>query len=869
MRKFYIFFLTILLVIASFTGAVLSVSANTSVSTDIFAPSDYIEYCKLESPVGYCYDEATQTHVIAEASRIILYKNNLFSVHDFADKNITDVKLYDKDFLLFLSDNLLYYLNLSDWSLVAAGYKKPNALAETPLAANYFDLNGDFAVLSSGNSFLLTAITKTDSGLEFSEPSSFSKNDNHSAIAMTANDEWLCVKQNTLYKFKAAGNGDLTLITDLYGQTEYGCYHNGVYYYSFSSSSTIGVGAVNVETKEQKILLKKSESPTLGYVSKPRGLSVYGETLYVTDALVNAVSAFSLVDGEYTGFSITSRSEGAGRISESTVDLQVYGNTLYALDNDKIKSFKLSNGSDNKNSVGVKVLDYGDLKAFSVIDDVALLTNGSTVYAVNVSPEDKNTSPTLIKGNLTVPAITSFGNNFYFLHKSYENGNPCTVVYRLPKDSLPSIVLGKKNDTESKNPEYQSASAITEVAKIDGLGNDICTDIFGKIYVSITKNLKNTIVTLYDTGTDSEKVTTASEIYATPNDDLILSITTDFECNVYALLSNNAIVKITEEGVVEDSFELSVSKNLYPVSEVNTHQAKDIIVVPATNKAYALFGGFILSLDPSSLKIATPEQISVGDYTRGFESQLYLCSLKDKTRYFKVELSGNESDYFDYDGYSTYTGTDEFIVLHRYGKYALIANDNLTCIVRLKDVEIQAVSVQDLQKDMYLCFDANLYTHPVLTQYFRTVAAKEHQKVQVQKTFSFNGTAFALVNLDNEVGYIPFSMLKESVAITETPIEYKTLTVGRKGAKVYSDSALSIEVGKLEAFTDVKVLQQNDDVYQIVYNDQVCYLSASAIEPKGKTVIRNLILVSLPIVAIIITVIYIYRRKYRKSENEL
>lgn len=234
-----------------------------------------------------------------------------------------------------------------------------------------------------------------------------------------------------------------------------------------------------------------------------------------------------------------------------------------------------------------------------------------------------------------------------------------------------------------------------------------------------------------------------------------------------------------------------------------------------------------------------------------------------------MELSGNESDYFDYDGYSTYTGADEFIVLHRYGKYALIANDNLTCIVRLKDVEIQAVTVQDLHRDMYLCFDANLYTHPVLTQYFRTVEAKEHQKVRVQKTFSFNGTAFALVNLDNEVGYIPFSMLKESVAITETPIEYQTLTVGRKGAKVYSDGALSIEVGKLDAFTDVKVLQKNDETYQIVYNDRVCYISARAIEPKGKTVIRNLILVSLPIVAIIITVIYIYRRKYRKSENEL
>lgn len=847
----------------------MSVSANTNVPTDIFAPSDYIEYCKLESPVGYCYDEATKTHVIAEASRIILYKNNLYSIHDFTDKNITDVKIYGGNFLLFLSDNLLYYVNLSDWSLVAAGYKKPNTLTETPLAANYFDLNGDFAVLSSGNSFLLTKITQTNDGLEFSEPSSFSKNDNHSAIAMTSSDEWFCVKQNTLYKFKAAGNGDLTLITDLYGQTEYGCYNNGVYYYSFTSSSTVGVGAVNLETKEQKILLKKSEIPTLGYVSKPRGLSVYGDTLYVADALVNSVSAFSLVNGEYTGFSITSRSEGAGRISESTVDLQVYGDTLYALDNDKIKSFKLQNDVD-KSTVGVKVLDYGDLKAFSVIEDVALLTNGNTIYAVNISPDDKNTSPTLIKGNLTVPAITSFGNNFYFLHKSYENGNPCTVVYRLPKDSLPPIVLGNKKDKdENKNSEYQSVLAIKEVAKIDGLGNDICTDIFGKIYVSITKNLKNTIVTLYDTGTDSGKITTASEIYATPNDDLILSITTDFECNVYALLSNNAIVKITEEGIVEDSFELSVSKNLYPVSDVNTHQSKDIIVVPATNKAYALFGGFILSLDASSLKIATPEQISVGDYARGFESDLYLCTLKDKARYFQVELSENEGDYFDYDGYSTYTGADEFVILHRYEKYALIANDNLTCIVRLKDVEIKAVTLQDLQKDMYLCFDANLYTHPVLTQYFRMVEAKEHQKVQVQKTFSLNDTVFALVNLDAEVGYIPFTMLKDNVAITETPIEYKTLTVGRKGAKIYSDSTLTVEVGKLEAFTDVKVFQENDGVYQIVYNDQICYLSAVAIEPKGKTVVRNLVLVSLPIVAIIITVIYIYRKKYRKSEEEL
>ena len=819
MKKILIFALTIC-AIFSLSGA-LTVYADTSVSSTIVAPSTYLEFCELDSPIDYAYNEATNTHVICEAKRIICYKDDLFSSHEMPSYNITEIKFFADDFVLFLSDGKLYYIHLPTFTI-----------GETGFVANYFDVLDNLVVTAVGNSFKVIQITPSATTLTANEKSHYNVEKNYTALAFTSPSEWLCVNEGTLFKFNSTGNGSFTTIANNLKDTRYACYSDGVYYLSRPN----GVFYVDVATGATYLLKGTETEQKLGNIISPQGITFYDGKIFVTDFYLNAVSSFDPKTKEFTGFAITSRSEGAGRVSAYTNDLQTYGETIYALDRNAVKIF-------DGTKTSMKTLPLaGTYTAFSVIDDKMLVTNGNTMYALNLN-YGSELAPTLISVEAdlssftSVTAITYFADNFYFLNNTIIDSNPYAEVYSLSALDFKTI---------------------KKIATIQGRGDDLCADIFGKLYVQMYRNAQSAVMTLNVGDTE------VKEIYNISNDsDKILSIATDFECNVYALQENNKIVRI-DENLGTQAFTISLSPNLPPLST-----AKDLAIIPATDKMYALFNGFILKLNPADLMVASPAQIAVpNDYLNTLNENLFSCTLKPQTRYFEVDLANTTGEYFCYTGYSTYLGSESFVILHTADKYTLIANDNLSCIVRTSDIESQNLTQDGVGTTMYLCFDAKLYSYPVLTPYFRIFEVKENESVKVHSTFTFNGTKFALCESGDKKGYVPFTMLKTAVAMTDTPLSYQSLYVGRFGANVYSDKELTSFVGTIDAFDKVKVYEYIDNVCLIEYNGEMCYIEASNIVPKGKIVIRNFVLCSIALIAIIVTVIFIYRRKYVKKSKE-
>lgn len=794
-------------------GGTLTVALADEVDTDIFSPSSYLEFCELNYPYDYTYDKASDTHVITEAKRIVVYRDNLFSVHDMPAYNINRIKFFDSDNLLFLSDGKLYLINIDGGQVIDSGF-----------VASYFDVLNGYVVTSVGNSFKVLS-SKTENGkIIITEKSHYNVEKNYTAIAMISETEWLCVNEGTLFKFNSSGNGSFATIANNLKDTRYACYNDGVYYLTRPN----GVYSVDVESGTTDLICASTSEHKLGNVISPQGIAFFNGNLYITDYSLNAVSEFNPETKAFTGYAITSRSDGAGRVSTFTEDLQTYGEKVYALDKNTVKIF-----SEDKTEYKVLPVN-GNFTAFSVIDDKMLITNGNSIYAVK---EDQNGMSLInVEADLasftSVTAITSFADKFYFLNNTIIDSNPYAEVYSL---------------TNFKTLE--------KVISVQGRGDDICTDIFGKLYLQIYKNSVSSIVSL------NVGDTAVKEVYSISGDaDRILSLICDFECNVYALQQNNVIVRI-DENSAKESYRLSLSQNLPSLST-----AKDLTIIPATDKVFALFDGFILSLNPQNLSVSSPEEIKVPeDYDNLLNTNPKTCKLSNSTRYFGVDLD-KTAEFYYYTGYSTYNGEEEFVILHSDEKYTLIANENLSCIVRTKDIETVDLATEQDGSTLYLCNNGHLYGYPVLTPYFRSCEVFENDRAEVKWVSTFNGVKFALVKIGDSLGYLPYSMLKTGVAITDTPLSYQTLTVGRKGATVYNDKALTEEKGKLEAFANIIVYEKSDGVYKIDYNGEIGYVEVGSVYKKGNTVIRNLILVSITILAIIITLVFIYRKKYGKKD---
>ena len=108
-KKFAILILMLLLAAAFFPPAYFAeVSANggiTEVYTDIVAPSTYLEYFRLNSPVDVAVRD--DDFMIAEKNRLVRYSDGAFTTFDMSGYSISKIALYG-NYCLFLSTTIFF-----------------------------------------------------------------------------------------------------------------------------------------------------------------------------------------------------------------------------------------------------------------------------------------------------------------------------------------------------------------------------------------------------------------------------------------------------------------------------------------------------------------------------------------------------------------------------------------------------------------------------------------------------------------------------------------------------------------------------------------------------------------------------------------
>ncbi len=831
MKKLALYFLTILIFALSL--GTLSAFAETSVKGDIFVPTSYLEYLSLNDPLDVSASDGV--YAIAESKRIIVFKDGLFKYFDLNAHSISKMSLYSESYALFLSNSSLYSLNIDTGAVNVVKDDNQNEVK----ISNSFTVFNDVITVNTSSSIVrykglvdengFSLILLLNIGTESKEYTKLAALDETSVFVINGNSVNICTSSNGNNEYIV--NIGQTLDYELRYATA-----GGGNYYATTDEGLIKIpySAGTAQSAPQMLEPITTAPSDLSAILNPQGVTYYEEKLLICDVSLDAVLCYDLATREFTDFAITANPSADNRISPVACDLQVDNETLYVLDDTKIKGF-----SEGGFLPAIKT-DLPIAKSFAKSGNKLLITGGQNLYSMTVdgktATRDASTSD-----YSNIIAMTSSGDYIYFLNGTSESTNSYAEIYSISANDL-------KN---AKNNQFPKTKLITKKL---GVGYDLTCDLFGNVYAVILNNYNFSVYKIPANGGEVE------ELYKTT--DAISAVTVDFECNVYALKENNKIIRISPQKKTEE-YSITLSQNLPALS------AKDIVIIPATDKAYALYDGFVLSLDSSELSIAAPDEIAVPtDYSVNYKDGAKIGKIKANSKIFKVNLEDTLGASFSYIGYETYSLNEEFMVVFSNDKYTLLVNEKLSAIVRTADVELSDLVLTQKSEEKYAVTDTFIYNYPIVADYFKGADLTYNSVCTVLGSFAFNGRDFALVKLNESLGYAPISMLKAAPASDGSPYSFKTLTVGNKEVKVYLDSGLTVQASTLAPYTKIEVYGEENGVYKIAYHGGFAYVSTQGIRTKSYYTVRNVILVSIILLAVVVTFVYIFRRAFLTKQKD-
>ena len=127
MKKFGIILLTILSLCFIFPcfikiNAKASHKVGDKIQTDIFLPTSYLQYYKLDDPFAICryQDQSEEFVAISQKNSIVIYKNEKFSKIELVnvnDRPVTTLARYD-NYLLYLYESVIMALDITGFDSV-------------------------------------------------------------------------------------------------------------------------------------------------------------------------------------------------------------------------------------------------------------------------------------------------------------------------------------------------------------------------------------------------------------------------------------------------------------------------------------------------------------------------------------------------------------------------------------------------------------------------------------------------------------------------------------------------------------------------------------------------------------------------------
>lgn len=799
-------------------------TSATEIGTSIVLPESYVEYFSLHSPVDV-WTNGTE-FAVSESDRIVYFDGTnykavkLSELELFKDKDLTShsvSKIYKVgDYVLFLFHMDVYKLNINDLTVSATGIK----------TSTTFAVNGEWLLTNSSTSISLYRISLTNGDLAIeSEPSS-THNLGYTANKLCINSSGVIFYERENHVYRYSKNRPVALTPEIKAVRSI-TYADGQIFISAES----GIYKMDEEGNSRNLLVSSGSDSSLGKVVDPQGIFFSGGNLYVADKSLNAISEFNLSSGDFTDFFITTNYSGKKRITENVHDLFTDGDTAYVLDE---KHLIIIDGNSDK-TTALELGEYTGSKIVAATNGTVLLSTGTSLKLLSLT--DGVFNETEISGDLSplknVSAISTFENDYFLINNETVSNEPKAVIYKL--------------STKTMKLEYLTA--------FDGRGDEIATDIFGDIYLSV-----------YHEGIYKVHLTdinaTRFEVFTNSNEK-ILSIFADYEGNLYSLYANDKIVRTSPNGQTQ-IFSLYLSENLPKTAECVAFAPTD-----TTKTTYVLYNGFLLSADSDSLNVATPKRITVPEnFEITLKENAEFVTVKKEAKFFQVNLDAEYDRYFDYTDISTHTDEKEkFVRITETERYSLIANERIVAIVRTEDLIDSSVTVTAVDKTLYAVNDCNAYFLPIIKNYDKSYSIEKNRCVKVLSALSYNDVDYLLIETDGKRGYVAEKLFKDGVAANLSPDEHVSYTLFKE-ADYYSDAELSDCVGTVARDEKVKVLKIENGVAEILIDGKAYFISERALEPKGKTVVRNVVLISLCAMTVFVTLVYSAVRLFKSKKIE-
>lgn len=864
MKKLFSYILIFALGMATAAGAIFSPRAfayaadgetAAQATTEIFLPTTYLQYYKLESPYAICREEIDGKEFVAISHKgaIVLYSDGKF-------KNITNATLSRSEqgvptLQLFKGKYLLFSINSKVFTVDIENENSEPAEI-TGISGEDFSLYESTLAVSTSSQIVYYSLTESDGSVVATETDKINgQNNNTKAPLLSCNGktyfyDFRNFEQPCICEYDKTANGGAGKITpivnvlEVFSLAETGT-NDGKLYYSCNT----GVYVIDLNESNPKPLpIKTAEQSSsndkdLGQLWKPQGICLTGKGIWVVDSAINAVQEINLTPDEkgnynFTDFAITTNSRAINRLSVNAADV-AYGNgTVYALDENRIVVIENADGDKDsrtyhlidlpvnaeKFAVGggylayqrsEKQITYGKIAAQKETEE-----NKETYDPNKYILENENTFELKVEGSDKILDICYGDKAFYVLSTVLSGGKNHPYVVKI------DCVSG------DETPMCDMT--------VEGISKKIAVDPFDKIYVYAVNGDENVV---YSFGNDGK----ASDVYSSTeslSDGNVVKMQTDFDGKLYFLSNNGKIVRLDGEitnGVTSYKKALSVtvekSENLAGVGNPVSFCA-----CAESRKAYFIFGGLILRLDESgetAADITTVNTVPVPEnFSFAYSDQTTYGKTTENAKLFRINPKVLDGKYFEFikDGYLSETENADYAFVKINEKYSLAINSSVAAIIRNSDVAT-ASSYKGEELSLYSVVGFDAYALPVLSSAYKTsLSVGSGENLKIVGKLDFNEKTYYLIDKGGEKGYIDSSFTTDKIAVRpDKSVDKSAYVYDKRGVTVYDENHAA--TGKtIKGKNQVRVISSangyskvrfSDGTVGFVKNDVIIYDSAS------------------------------------------
>lgn len=806
------------------------------VDTEIFLPTTYLQYYKLESPYAICRETVDDKEFVAISHKgaIVVYTDGTFKSIDIsallpdAVQGVPSLQLFG-DYLLFSAQLKLYAVN------VKAVYdsSKPVALEtvaatdEPVVVCNDFSVQGNVLAVTTNTDVLHYDVSADENGLILSRRSEKISVNNPSAVMLSKNGRTYFYDKDRKQISESDGS-TIRKIVDANGVNAIAESpdDDGKIYYScpegiFSADVTLLSPAVETIVATSYAV---TEDKDLGSIWKPQGLCVTGKGIWVVDSDVNAVQEIDLKqknDGSYgfTDFAITTNSRAVNRLSENASEITAYDDVVYALDENRI--VVIENADDDAESRKYHRLTLSDSPIRFAVGSAQ--TSEKTTYLAYAYSGGKRLK-------LGVIAQNSDDENIYDFTEipvsGFEQSGDGAIVdvcfsngaFYVLKNSSPDADGGVYPIVYELDVTRQTAE-FKELYRIDDkcTAKRIAADVFDTVYLAATNETDGEYVFYACSNGGVKKLCSLSTVGTD-----ILKLQVDFDGKLYVLSSGGVIIRLDGEDSYSQTLRATIVKSAN-LSDIGS--PRSMCLNEQSRSAYFIFGGLILrSSDAEQLGVATLDTIPVpDDFTITFDTETQFGSPVDGAKLFEINVNLLDGKYFDYIEMTEYQGEYEYAFIPLNDKFLLAIRHGLAAVMRASDVK-EVRYYKPASATYYAVTNFTAYSMPILTTPYATeISLSAKSPVTVVGTLNFNGDEYFVIEHEGRKAYIPTSFLTDKLSKNTVCDTYKGGYVYNKDGVVLYDNNLHAVGRVLQGETKIKIIDDNGEYVKIELDDGGIY----------------------------------------------